>query len=96
MYKIAGSQYKCIVNSLEHNGFVKSDNNTDWNIFFDVSGTHIKTIETMKKYQKINHFPGCWNLGRKDYMWKHLNKQRRSFPEEYNFVPITYLFPSDF
>lgn len=44
MYKIAGSEYKCIVNSLEYNGFKKCQNGTDWNIFFDVSGTHIKTI----------------------------------------------------
>ncbi len=50
----------------------------------------------MKRFQKINHFTGCWNLGRKDYMWKHLNKQRRSYPDEYNFVPLTYLFPTDF
>ena len=35
-------------------------------------------------------------FGRKDYMWNHLNKQRRAFPEDYNFVPITYLFPADF
>jgi tubulin polyglutamylase TTLL4 len=50
----------------------------------------------MNKFQKMNHFPGCWHLGRKDYMWKNLNKQRRSFPEAYNFVPNTYLFPADF
>jgi tubulin polyglutamylase TTLL4 len=29
-------------------------------------------------------------------MWKNLNKQRRSHPEAYNFVPNTYLFPSDY
>lgn len=50
----------------------------------------------MNRYQKMNHFPGCWQLGRKDYMWKNLNKQRRSFPEAYNFVPMTYLFPNDY
>jgi tubulin polyglutamylase TTLL4 len=50
----------------------------------------------MHKYQKMNHFPGCWTLGRKDYMWKVLNKMKRKFPEQYNFVPTTYLFPNDF
>ena len=50
----------------------------------------------MNKFQKMNHFPGCWHLGRKDYMWKNLNKQRRSNPEAYNFVPNTYLFPADY
>jgi len=65
---------------LEHNGFIKCEGGSDWNILFDVSGTHTKLLEGMNRYQKINHFPGCWNLGRKDYMWKHLNKMRRSFP----------------
>ena len=50
----------------------------------------------MNRYQKMNHFPGCWQLGRKDYMWKNLNKQRRSFPDAYNFVPMTYIFPNDY
>ena len=50
----------------------------------------------MNRYQKMNHFPGCWQLGRKDHMWKNLNKQRRAFPEAYNFVPTTYIFPYDF
>lgn len=69
---------------------------SEWNIYFDVSGTHLRALENMNKFQKVNHFPGCWSLGRKDYMWKNLNKQRRGFPEAYNFVPNTYLFPGDF
>ena len=50
----------------------------------------------MNRFQKMNHFPGCWQLGRKDYMWKNLNKQRRAFPQAYNFVPMTYIFPFDY
>ena len=50
----------------------------------------------MNKFQKMNHFPGCWSLGRKDNMWRNLNKLRRSHPEAYNFVPTTFLFPTDF
>ena len=95
-YKISGSEYKCIVNSLEFNGIQKVDQGNDWVVYFDISGTRLKTLENMNKFQKINHFPGCWNLGRKDYMWKNLNKQRRSHPQSYNFVPNTYLFPADF
>lgn len=50
----------------------------------------------MNRFQKMNHFPGCWQLGRKDWMWKNLNKQRRAHAEAYNFVPNTYIFPADF
>ena len=84
------------MNSLELNGFTKSEGGSDWNIFFDITGIHQKALEGMNRYQKMNHFPGCWQLGRKDYMWKNLNKQRRSYPEAYNFVPMTYLFPNDY
>lgn len=78
------------------NGFQRSEEGNDWTVYFDVSGTRLKVLENMSRYQKFNHFPGCWSLGRKDYMWKNLNKQRRSHPEAYNFVPTTYLFPSDY
>lgn len=95
-YKIAGSQYRCIVNSLQFNGFTKTQSSSDWNVFFDITGIHQKTLEIMNRYQKMNHFPGCWQLGRKDCMYKNLNKQRRAHPEAYNFVPTTYIFPFDF
>ena len=45
----------------------------------------------MKKYQKTNHFPGCWNLGRKDLLWMRISKMKRRFPEEYRFFPRTFL-----
>ena len=50
----------------------------------------------MSGHQKISHFPGCWYIGRKDFMWRGLNKKRRTFPQAYNFVPMTYLLPGDF
>jgi tubulin polyglutamylase TTLL4 len=68
------------VNSLEFNGIQKADDGNDWIVYFDISGTRLRALEGMNKFQKLNHFPGCWNLGRKDYMWKNLNKQRRSHP----------------
>jgi hypothetical protein len=29
---------------LEVNGFRRTDSSSDWNVFFDVSGTHLKTL----------------------------------------------------
>jgi tubulin polyglutamylase TTLL4 len=26
-------------------------------------------VKKLNKFQKINHFPGCWELGRKDNLW---------------------------
>lgn len=48
----------------------------------------------MNKYQKVNHFPGCWNLGRKDWLWRNLVKYKRKYPKEYGFIPNTYILNS--
>lgn len=50
----------------------------------------------MRKEQKISHFPGCWYIGRKDFLWRGIHKMRRSFPTHYDFVPFTYLLPGDY
>jgi tubulin polyglutamylase TTLL4 len=52
--------------------------------------------KNLMKYQKNNHFPGCHNCGRKDKLWLHLQAQKRRFPNDYNFVPNTYLMQYDF
>lgn len=79
-YKINGWQYKCIINSLEYNGFKASDDDDDWNIYFDIRGNKTKKIQTIAKHQKISHFPGCWYIGRKDFLWRGINKMRRAHP----------------
>jgi tubulin polyglutamylase TTLL4 len=28
-----------------------------------------RMIRKLGKFQKVNHFPGCWQLGRKDNLW---------------------------
>jgi len=45
----------------------------------------------MQKHQKNNHFPGCFNSGRKDKLWIHFSAAKRKFPNDYDFMPKTYL-----
>lgn len=49
----------------------------------------------MNKYQKVNHFPGCWYLGRKDFLYKMVTRMKRKHGVIYNLIPNTFLFPSD-
>lgn len=50
----------------------------------------------MTKFQKINHFPGCWSIGRKDNLWRNISKFKRHHGEAYNIAPRTYIFPEDY
>ena len=73
-----------MIAALETAGFKDSEND-DWNTYWG-KGV-LKNLKDMNKYQKANHFPGCWNLGRKDLLWMKISKMKRKFPEEYSFVP---------
>ena len=47
----------------------------------------------MKKFQKINHFPGMVEIARKDRLAVNLGMMLKVFPKEYSFFPLTFRLP---
>jgi hypothetical protein len=60
-----------------NNPFCFSESN-DW---CGIWGKHIKSLcfKTLKEFQKINHFPGTFQIGRKDRLWKNLYRLMTKF-----------------
>uniref|UniRef100_A0A8C9EUF0 Tubulin tyrosine ligase like 6 n=1 Tax=Pavo cristatus TaxID=9049 RepID=A0A8C9EUF0_PAVCR len=50
----------------------------------------------MKRFQKINHFPGMIEICRKDLLARNLNRMLKLFPREYNIFPRTWSLPADY
>ncbi|KAL1264458.1 hypothetical protein QQF64_004813 [Cirrhinus molitorella] len=50
----------------------------------------------MKRYQKINHFPGMNEICRKDLLARNMNRMLKLFPKEYNIFPRTWCLPADY
>ena len=68
------------MNAFQCNGFKKGIGK-DWNVFFDVRGSQVKkTCSKIFTHQKFNHFAGCWHLGRKDKLWKCIERQKKVLP----------------
>ena len=89
-YKM-GSENKpflCVTSSYEAAGFERTTG-FDWNGFWGSKKKDL--LKKLNPYQKLNHFPGTWNLGRKDLLWMKISRMKRKFPDEYRFVPNTYL-----
>lgn len=80
--------YKCVMRAFEEAGFQRTEEN-DWNAFWSLPKKDM--VRRMNAFQRYNHFPGCWNLGRKDFMWRCLNRTKRSYPKDFDFIPNTYL-----
>lgn len=63
-----------------------------------VWGKHMKSpcFKTLRSYQKINHIPGTFQIGRKDRVWRNLQTQMlRHGKKEFGFMPRTYIIPND-
>ncbi|KAM7380161.1 hypothetical protein PAMP_003474 [Pampus punctatissimus] len=61
-------------------------------------GHHMKSpgFKALGEHQKLNHFPGTFQIGRKDRLWRNLSKMRVRFgKQEFSFFPRTFILPQD-
>ncbi|CAG9540704.1 unnamed protein product [Cercopithifilaria johnstoni] len=68
------------------------------NFWIGYWGRHLKSAQyrTIKPYQKVNHFPGAFHMGRKDRLWQHINEMIALWGlDEYHIMPTTYVLPRD-
>uniref|UniRef100_A0A665X0M8 Tubulin tyrosine ligase-like family, member 4 n=1 Tax=Echeneis naucrates TaxID=173247 RepID=A0A665X0M8_ECHNA len=61
-------------------------------------GRHMKSpgFKALEEHQKLNHFPGTFQIGRKDRLWRNLSKMQVRFgKQEFSFFPRTFILPQD-
>uniref|UniRef100_H2T511 Tubulin tyrosine ligase like 4 n=1 Tax=Takifugu rubripes TaxID=31033 RepID=H2T511_TAKRU len=61
-------------------------------------GHHMKSpgFKALGEHQKLNHFPGTFQIGRKDRLWRNLSKMQSRFgKQEFGFFPRTFVLPQD-
>lgn len=94
---LSGTRYEVIRQMVEHLGFsiAKDDDPTCFLIWND-SFVSTEKISDLKPYQRINHFPGMGEVTRKDNLARNMMKMSKALPEEYNFVPRTWILPADY
>ncbi|XP_040296398.1 tubulin polyglutamylase TTLL4 isoform X2 [Bufo bufo] len=69
--------------------------NHDW---LGCWGHHMKStgFKAIRDYQKLNHFPGTFQIGRKDRLWRNLSKMLARYGrKEFNFFPQSFVLPQD-
>ena len=69
---------------------------SDWDIAWYDAPVNVHFVKNMLPYQRVNHFPGIYNLTKKNMLGRHLMRMQKLLPSEYNFFPATYMMPHDF
>ena len=80
---------------IRHSHFDIVDSGKSWLGMF---GKHLngKNYKKLRSGQQVNHFPGCFVIGRKDRLWRTISKFIAKFGHgEYGFIPTTYILPRD-
>ncbi|XP_034414653.1 tubulin polyglutamylase ttll6 [Cyclopterus lumpus] len=68
----------------------------DWTLFWTDCSVSLERVKDMKRYQKINHFPGMSEICRKDLLARNMNRMFKLFPKDYNIFPRTWCLPADY
>lgn len=87
----------CITLPMKHNGINRTKSFLRANLIWKLlkADKMSALIKKLNKYQRFNHFPCTWQLGRKDNLWRNYKIMKTAFPDDYDFVPETYILPED-
>ncbi|CAF5124473.1 unnamed protein product, partial [Rotaria magnacalcarata] len=75
-----------------------NSNLSEGNDWLGTWSRHMKPIcfKAIREYQKVNHFPGSFQIGRKDRLWRNLSHMQAVHSRrEFDFVPQTFVLPAD-
>ncbi|KAI8126748.1 Tubulin polyglutamylase TTLL4 [Lucilia cuprina] len=94
-WRVTNVMPRVVRSILANSGMRLLKKTNDW---MGVWGKHMKSpcFKTIRPYQKINHLPGSFKIGRKDSCWKNLVKlMAKHGKKDFGFMPKTYIIPND-
>ena len=98
LYKAYKNLPLCLSGPMKFNRVIRSKLFDNTNIVWKLmkQDKMFPYLRTLNQYQKFNHFPMTWQLSRKDNLYNNYYNMHIKFPEEYNYMPETYVLPRDY
>ncbi|KAK7889442.1 hypothetical protein WMY93_025002 [Mugilogobius chulae] len=94
---VAGTKYEIVRAVICEMGFIKTrDEDETANLIWNDSAVQHEKIAELRNYQRINHFPGMGEICRKDCLARNMSKMIKCQPQEYSFIPKTWIFPAEY
>ncbi|EFN87900.1 Tubulin polyglutamylase ttll6 [Harpegnathos saltator] len=88
-------KYDVVRRVAAHFGMKEVTEDSSWDLYWTDLSVSIERAKDMKRFQRVNHFPGMTEICRKDLLARNLNRMLKLFPRDYNFFPKTWCFPAD-
>ena len=68
---------------------------SEFDVYWQDLGIDSDRLQTLKPYQKVNHFPAMFQITRKTFLARNLKRLQKLFPLEYDFFPKTWILPNE-
>ncbi|XP_028971556.2 tubulin polyglutamylase TTLL4 isoform X1 [Esox lucius] len=94
-WKMSSVTPNVVKHTIARSHFKATKKSHDW---LGCWGHHMKSpgFKAIREYQKLNHFPGSFQIGRKDRLWRNLSKMQAQFGKrEFGFFPRSFVLPQD-
>lgn len=73
----------------------KSFSETVWNVYWTDTSVSTDRVLRLKPYQRINHFPGMFQLARKGSLGRFVSQLAKQYPQDFKFLPPTWVLPAE-
>ncbi|XP_068599864.1 tubulin polyglutamylase TTLL7 [Brachionichthys hirsutus] len=93
---VAGTKYEIVRIAIKEMDFKTRDEDETANLIWSDSAVQHEKIAELGNYQRINHFPGMGEICRKDCLARNMSKMIKCQPQEYSFIPKTWIFPAEY
>ncbi|CAG9466879.1 unnamed protein product [Pedinophyceae sp. YPF-701] len=91
-------RYDGVANRVVRNAFREAGfqltKGSAWNVMWGAAKSP-EEYKSLLPFQRINHFPGTWELGRKDRLYRSIARMRRLKGAAFDFVPPFYVLPDE-
>ncbi|XP_029430420.1 tubulin polyglutamylase TTLL6 isoform X7 [Rhinatrema bivittatum] len=93
---LTNCKYESVRRAAKLCGLKEVGDEDEWTVYWTDCSVSLERVMDMKRFQKINHFPGMNEICRKDLLARNLNRLLKLFPKEYNIFPPTWCLPADY
>ncbi|KAM5291795.1 tubulin polyglutamylase TTLL13 [Ctenodactylus gundi] len=93
---LTNCKYESVRRAAQKCGLKEVGEDEEWTLYWTDCSVSLERVLDMKRFQKINHFPGMTEICRKDLLARNLNRMQKLYPAEYNIFPRTWCLPADY
>ncbi|XP_032381737.1 tubulin polyglutamylase TTLL7 isoform X2 [Etheostoma spectabile] len=94
---VTATKYEIVRIVIKEVDYIKTrEDDETANLIWNDSAVQHEKIAELRNYQRINHFPGMGEICRKDCLARNMSKMIKCQPQEYSFIPKTWIFPAEY